>query len=376
MQWKIGGTGFTACNPVPVDYAWPEMTSKLAPPPPIARETMLALITATTEFAAAEPWKIMADCDVVGLTDPKTGEIRLAQVLGNGGEVFGAVFYRRASGVRWILNALNTPGDCINLDAMEGMDALKVELVPKRDMLKGDLELLKAVNFKPSGQGQGWPQFQSAIPGWMPWFVDQTEAEQLLANLPRLTAFHELFRQHPNLFDDRLPGEIPFLPSPLPNRPLVLADLDWRPLVAAPESGESFKASEQQLSQLRSLEPVPTSSFEYGCRILPGKSVLENGRPCYSRIGLLVEHRRGIMLGFELSLSTVPLSESVGLGLVNALVKNGFLPGKILIDDKRLEPILKPLCDNLKVKLTFSKKLGALAEANAALNNFAGGGAG
>ena len=318
----------------------------------------------------------MADSDVVGLTDPGTGEIRLGQVLGNGGEVFGAVFYRRASGIRWILNALNTPGDCINLDAMEGMDALKVELVPKRHLLKGDLELLKTVNFKPSGKGGVWPQFQSSIPGRMPWFVDQTEAEQLLADLPRLAAFHELFRQQPNLFDERLPGEIPFLPNPMPTRPLVVADLDWRPLVAAPESNEPFKATEPQLSQLRSLEPVPTSSFEYGCRILPGSSVLENGRPCYSRIGLLVEHRRGIVLGFELSLSTVPLSESVGLGLVNALVKNGFLPGKILIDDERLEPILKPLCDSLKVKLTFSKKLEALAEANASLNNFAGVGPG
>jgi len=351
------------------------MTSKLAPPPPIARETVLALIAATTGFAAAEPWKIMADCDVVGLTDPKTGEIRLAQVLGNGGEVFGAVFYRRASGIRWIINALSTPGNGLNLDAMEGMDALKVELVLKRHMLKGDLELLKAVHFKLPGRGRGWPQFQSSLPGWMPWFVDQTEAEQLLADLPRLTAFHELFRQHPSLFDEYLPGEIPFLPNPLPNRPLVVADLDWRPLVAAPVSDASFKATEQQLSQLRSLEPAPSSSFEYGCRILPGRSVLENGRPCYTRLGLLVEHRRGIMLGFELSLSTVPLSESVGLGLVNALVKNGFLPGKILIDDKRLAPILKPLCDSLKVELTFSKKLGALAEANAALNNFAGVGA-
>ena len=83
---------------------------------------MLALLAATTEFAAAIPWELMADCDLVGLTDLKTGETRLAAVLGNGGEVFGAVFYRRPAGLHWILNALDSLETCMDLDVMEGMD--------------------------------------------------------------------------------------------------------------------------------------------------------------------------------------------------------------------------------------------------------------
>ena len=350
------------------------MTSKLAPPPAIARDTLVALIAATQEFAAARPWEIMADCDVVGLTDSVTGGIRLALVLGNGGEVFGAAFYRRATGIRWLLNALHSSEDCLSLESVEGIDAIKVELVPKYQMLKGDLELLKTVNFKPSGQGRGWPQFQSSKPGWVPWFVDQAEAEQLLSDIPRLTKFHALFRQHPNLFSEHLRGEIPFLPSPMPARPLVMEDLDWRPVVVASEPVEPFKFTEQQLTSLKSLQHVPTSSFEFGCSVMPGSSVLEQGRPCYTRISLLVEHRRGIMLYFELSLSTMPFSECVGLGLVNTLVKNGFLPGKILIDDQRLEPILKPLCLSAGIKLTLSKELAALAQAKAGLESFMGAG--
>jgi len=346
------------------------MTSKPAPPPAIARDTLVALIAATTEFAAAKPWEIMADCDVVGLTDSVTGGIRLALVLGNGGEVFGAAFYRRTTGIRWLLNALHSSEDCLSLEAVEGIDAIKVELMTKRELLKGDLELLKTVNFKPSGQGRVWPQFQSSIPGFMPWFVDQAEAKQLLADIPRLTKFHALFCQHPNLFEEHLPGEIPFLPCPMPARPLVVTDIDWRPVVVTPESFEPFAFTGQQLAKLKSLEPVPTSSFEFGFSVMPGSSVLEHGRPCYSRISLLVEHRRGIVLGFELSLSTVPLSQTLGLGLVNTLVKNGFLPGKILINDKRLEPILKPLCSSAGIKLTLSKELAALAEAMAGLESF------
>ena len=345
------------------------MNAKLAPPPQITRETMLALLTATTEFAAVKPWEVMADCDLVGLIDPVTGETRLTSVLGNGGEVFGAVFYRRASGLRWILDALDSPEECMSLEVMEGMDCLKVELIPKRYMLREDLALLKALNFKPTGKGQAWPQFQSTTPGWMPWFIDQAESEQLLADIPRLTKFHALFRDHPKLFEDHLPGEIPFLPHPTPDRPLVLEDLVWRPYLSIPEPYEPFRATEQRLAQLRSLERVPTSSYEYGCKILSASSVLENGRPCYSRLSLLVEHRRGFVLGFELSLGPLPLSESAGQGLVNVLVKNGFLPGKILIDDSRLEPILQPLCDALKIKLLLACDLDALAEAMNSLNS-------
>ena len=330
---------------------------------------MKALLAATTEFAAAMPWEFMTDCDLVGLTDLKTEEIRLAAVLGNGGEVFGAVFYRRPAGLHWILNTLDSLETCTDLDVMEGMDCLKVELVPKRLLLKEDLAVLKTLNFKPAGKGQGWPQFQSTVPGWMPWFIDQTEAEQLLADLPRLTKFHELFRRNPDLYKNHLDGEIPMLPNPMPDRPLVEADLEWRSFQSIPTPYEPFRASDQQLAQLRSLKREPKASYEYGCNIMAG-SILENGRPCFGRVSLLVEHQSGFVLGYELGLGTIPLSESAGQGLVSTLVKNGILPGKLLINDLRLEPMLQPFCDVLQIKLLLAYDLDFLTEATDSLANF------
>ena len=330
---------------------------------------MLALLAATTEFAAAKPWELMADCDLVGLTDPKTEETRLATVLGNGGEVFGAVIYRRATGLHWILNTLDSLKSCTDMEVMEGMDCLKVEMVSKRELVKVELDLLNQLNFKPSGKGLVWPQFQSTAPGWMPWHIDQTEAEQLLADLPRLTKFHDLFRRHPELYKNHMDGKIPMLPNPMPDRPLVEADIEWRSFLSLPTPHQPFRASAQQLTQLRSLERVPKASCEYGCKIMPG-AVVENGRPCFGRVSLLVEHQRGLVLGYELSLATAPLPESVGLGLVNTLVKNGFLPGKLLIDDLRLEPILQPFCAGLQIKLLLAYDLGFLTEAMDSLGNF------
>jgi hypothetical protein len=284
---------------------------------------MRALVAATADFAAVKPWEYICDCDVVGLIDPVAKETRIGCVLGNAGEVFGAVFYRRAAGLRWILKMLESPADVLNGEALEGMDALKVEFVPKHEISKADMAALRAVDFKASGKGSAWPQFQSAEPGWLPWFINQKEAEQMLADLPRLTLFSKLMRENPALFADRTPHDIPFLPDPMPSGPLRVEDLNWRPLVAQSESCVSFQASSEQLAQLQTQPRAPKTTYEYDCSIAHGGAILQNGRPCFSRISLLVEQRRGIVLGFELSLGTETLTESTGRGLVKTLLKNG-----------------------------------------------------
>jgi hypothetical protein len=331
---------------------------------------MRALVAAAADFAAVKPWEYMCDCDVVGLMDPVANETRIGCVLGNAGEVFGAVFYRRASGLRWIMKMLDSPADTLNGDAVEGLDALKVEFVPKREISKADLAVLNALNFRPSGKGCVWPQFQSAEPGWLPWFVNQKEAEQMLVDLPRLTLFSKLVREHLGLFADRTLNEVPFLPDPMPGGPLRVEDLNWRPLIAPPESCVSFQANSGQLAQLGALPRVPKSAYEYDCSIAHGGAVLQNGRPCYSRISLLVEHRRGILLGFELGLGIEPLTESTGRGLLKLLLKNGFLPQRILIPGLRLQPVLEQFCNALQIELKPSERLPSLEEAMASLDQF------
>jgi hypothetical protein len=331
---------------------------------------MLALLAATTEFAALKPWQDMADSDVVGLTDPVTGETRLGCILGNAGEVFGAAIYRGETGVRWLVNVLNGEADCLHLDDAASMDALKIELLPKREMRKEDLSRLKSLDFKPKGKGLVWPQFQSVQPGWLPWFIDQTETEQLVADVPRLSSFATLFRQHPDLFDDHLPGEFPFLPHPIPSRPLELNDLNWRPIIPKPEVFEPFKATDEQLSQLRALKHEAGAAYEYGSRVVSGSTVLEQGRRSYSRISLLVEQQRGLVLGFDMALASKPFGEAAGSGVVKAILAGGLLPGTLWIDDNRLEPILGQFCKLLNIKLRLSEELERLAEAEASLEDF------
>jgi hypothetical protein len=284
-------------------------------------------------------------------------------VLGNAGEVFAAVIYRRA-GVRWILAMFGDSPDPEDLNHIDGMDCVKVEFVPKRELAKEDLAVLKAAAFKPLGKGPVWPQFQSSEPGWHPWHINQTEADQLLADLPRLTAFCRLFEQHPDLFDGRAPTEIPFLPATLPDRPLTPKDLDWRPLLPPPLTGlEPFQPSGEQLEQLRALKREPGLACEFDCTLMPGGSFIENGRTCFGRFSLLVEKQHGLVIGMDVASGALTPGEAAGRTLVKALLMGKSLPGKIFIGGSRLQPVLQPLCDELQIQLWPVSSLPALEEA-------------
>ncbi len=336
---------------------------KLAPPPPVAPETWRALLDATANFAALKPWEHIFDSDVVGLIDPITAETRIGSVLGNAGEVFAAVFYRRA-GVRWILQMLQDTPDLGDFNNVDSMDTLKIEFVPKHELWKEDLAMLRAADFKPQGKGHVWPQFRSMEGGWHPWHINQAEAEQLLADLPRLTAFCKLFEKNPDLFDDRAPTEIPFLPSPLPERPLGPDDLDWRPLLPPPATGlDPFEPSAADVEKLSALKREPGGEFEFDSSPLPGGSFIENGRPCFGRFSLLVESKIGIILGAEFQSAALTPGEAAGRGLVKALQMGGRLPGTILIGGTRLQPVLQPICDALQIRLMPVSSLPALDEA-------------
>lgn len=323
---------------------------KLAPPPVVAPETWRALTEAAAEFTAMAPWRFAYDSDVVGLIDPSTGETRIASVLGNAGEVFAAVFYRREAGLRWILRMIADDPEGEGLDPLEGMDCLKVEFVPKEEMWEEDMAVLNAADFKPVGRGFVWPQFRSCESGRHPWFVDQREAEQLLADLPRLAAFCKVLEAHPDEFEDRGATEIPFLPVELPDRPLTLDDIEWRDLEPPTDLGvDTFTASPADLKPLAALPRSRGATMEFDAAILPGGSFIEDGRPSYGRYMLLADGGTGAVVGMEVVSATLPVGEALIAGLVKSLTMAKALPDRIVLRTTRFLPTIEPFCSALNI---------------------------
>jgi hypothetical protein len=346
------------------------MSPKMMPVPQVAVETMAELLGVAMEFADREPWLDMYDNQIVGLiANAATGEIRLASVLGNNEEVFAASIYRGPMGIRWLLDLLLAE-TVLEFDAVEGLDALKFEMVTKPELVKEDRAWLKAQKFKAMGNGVVWPQFRSLQPGFMPWFINQTEAEQLLTDLWRLNSFHELLIKNPDLYDGRAPNDIPFLPHPFPERPLKLEDLDWRRILPPTVEESSFQASREVLDRLSALPRLTSGDFDYGCAVLPGCEFVENGRTCFGRMGLLIEHRGGLALGSQLTSAAIPFSQSAGESLIQMLLKHGSLPSRLLVSSKKLEAAVRPLCDALRLQLEFRPELLPLAEATNSLISY------
>jgi hypothetical protein len=335
-------------------------TPKISPPS-VTPETWRALLNAADSFAKNKPWERLCDTDIVGLIDPITGETRIGTVLGNAREVFAAIFYRRPPGLRWILQITDEAFDPANVNFVEGMDVLKVEFVPRRELTREDRAVLKAADYRSAGKGRFLPQFRSAEPGWHPWYIDQKEARQILGDLTRLTAFCTLFTEHPKNFHDRASNDIPFLPVNLPDRPLNLTDLDWRPLLPPPaEPSSPFKPVAEELAQLMALPQNGQATFEFDCSILPGASFLEQGRPCFGRISLLAETQRGLVLGIDLQSGALPRDQAAGISLVKSLLSAGHRPRELHIYPSPLRELLQPLCSTLGIHLLTRPALPAL----------------
>ena len=183
-----------------------------------------------------------------------------------------------------------------------------------------------------------------------------------------MSAFFRLFEQEPTLFDQHEPTEIPFLPAVLPDRPLTSADLDWRPLLPLPVEGfEPFQATEDQLEPLRKLARPPGLVCEYDCVLVPNGAILEQGRPCFGRYGMLVECGQGMILGLDVQPGGIAPGQAAGRALVKALLTARMLPEELRIGGWRLQPALQPLCDALGIRLLPRPSLPVLDEALEAL---------
>jgi hypothetical protein len=276
--------------------------------------------------------------------------------------------------MRWILSMLDDQPDPEDLNTVEGMDCLKVEFVPKRELTREDLNLLKTAGFKPAGKGCVWPQFRASEPGWHPWYINQTEAEQLVADVPRLTAFCKMYEQCPDLYDGRTPTEIPFVPAVLPDRPLAPSDLDWRPFLPPPPPDlQAYQPAVVELEKLRVLKRAIEMTCEFDLTMFPGSSFYENDRPCFGRCSLLVETQNGLILGTALQSGALSVGEAVGRGFIETLLMAGTVPVEIVIGGSRFQPVLQPLCDALQIRLRPASTLPFLEQAVASLGQFMSG---
>ncbi len=330
---------------------------------PIDRATWTELFNAASQLAALEPWRFATEGDVFGLTDLGTGEVRLGHILGDAEMVFAAVVYRKG-GVRWLLSTLDDKAVFSPEGALEAMDCVKLEWVLKRELEKEDLAAVAASGVKIQARGPNWPQFRSSRPGWHPWHLNAGEARQMVSDLRQLTAMLRVFKARPDFFDGRALAEVPFLRAGVSDREPGPDDLEWRSIVPPPEEpSRPVKVAESDLARLRALKRIPDLCLDFDARLMPTASFIQDGRPCFGRVGLAVETEEGMAVGVEVQGGDKPVGEAAVSCLIAILLKIKVLPACLNVGTARFKTVLQPLCSELGISLGFAEEMPFLEEA-------------
>src|SRR5664280_359505 len=126
----------------------------------------------------------------------------------------------------------------------------------------------------------------------MPWYLTQAEAELLLADLRKITAFARLMSQHRNLYE--IQGrKFPFLKNPGFTGDLRPEDLDWQELVLAPQSlPPPIPLSDPERKEYADLPQDHDLCIELDCLHSPA-AVFEAPCPYFPWLSLAVDSHSG-----------------------------------------------------------------------------------
>jgi len=339
-------------------------------PPPVKPETWQALMQATTEFCAMQPWRHMWDCDMLGIEDESTGNVRLACVLGRNRECFGLVIYRGVEGVRNVLQMAANEPDIRGLDPMFMQDCARFYLNSSTEIDPGDRAHLKTYGFRPHARkGQLYPSFRAHSPGYYPWHFTQAEAETFLADMRRVMAFAPLLKAQPSLSDHRPPGTYAFFPrGPWePGRVLKAEDLRWLPVkvppTPSPEPGAVSPLLAKRLSDLVHDKKAVWETDAFFSEF----TISDRDRPYFGKLAIVTDAPTGMVMGFALKGCDETIWETGMEAMVEAMQKAGKRPGTVLCSNPYFLETLKEVAEVCGFKLKLTPELPGLEEARYAL---------
>ncbi|MFZ3252849.1 MAG: hypothetical protein WA133_01020, partial [Syntrophales bacterium] len=164
-------------------------------------ETMKRLYAAAESFRTLAPWAWMDDGQIFGVKNPETGVIDYCCVLGGLGEVFALVVYEGPEGLQGYLRMVSGEFAEDGPAAIEYQRALMASFEDRRELAPEDLTVIRSLNLKFRGKN-AWPMFRHYLPGYLPWFVTDAQAQVLATCLEQALDVLPRFQENPDLLPD------------------------------------------------------------------------------------------------------------------------------------------------------------------------------
>jgi len=317
-------------------------------------------------FKEVAPWEWLTESHVCGVRNPETGEIGYDSVMGLRGEYFALAVYLGSEGLAGFVQMQNHPK--ADPTILLEIPQLQASFGERQELRKEDLAIIKSLGLKFRGHDD-WPLFRSYVPGYLPWLLSPEEARFLTMCLEQGLEVALRVRQNPHLLDPLRQGLYLIRTPEKEGTALVWKD-QWEKPAPPPPKTIQIKLDQKLLNAVARLPRQPMT-VQASLSAMPG-GIFEKGdpRPYFGYMLMVVEAQSGFILGTEI-LAPKPSLEAVWTQtpeeFLKVLPRLGQLPTEVAVNQERLRMLLEPVTTALGIKLTLTRSLPALNQAQKAM---------
>ncbi len=321
------------------------------PYPAASDEIMAPLFEIADNYDLAAPWTTLSNSQPFCVCAKPGAEPVPCVAMGAGGDVFGIAIYPDEDGRR-TFEWMRTGDVGLVHEERHRIRTASLTFSDRKELSPDALKQIKRLGRTYRGAG-AWPDFQSYIPGYLPWLLTEDDAYHL--GLAMRAAVHLALagvrgKPVPEDDDERVPHVTfggkggmkvdvrPLAPHPPP-----------RPLPMLP-------ADEALVARLRKDCRKASSIWEMGA-FASEMVVAERGqRPYMTTIALLVDAEQHLILHNQL-LKPTELPDGILHTLTQAIDYNGSIPAEVRIADDTVAAIAGQTLKALGIRLRRAKCL-------------------
>ena len=313
------------------------------------------LYDAAMDFKEARPWKWLYGADLIGVENPKDGEIGYCSVMGRSGVHFALGVFLGTPGLA-SFNLLMSDAEMMpDYEAMRLQDAIMCSFEDREQLSAEDRQEIRELGLRFRG-GNAWPQFRRFEPGFYPWYVNQEECVFLTHALRQTLFVASQYRQRElDLAIDE--GKIPLRYSETRDGQLVWQSRGFLLSIPVLEYEPVEFSNDLLVRQLRATKGKSNSIFEAEVCYLPARIQEKKGeRPYFSRAFILADRKSGRIVDHSIYQGREDDAQEVLDGMSRLFLSQG-IPRKIRVRSERMVAILEDFCQKTGVKLRVVPRL-------------------
>jgi hypothetical protein len=342
------------------------------PAPSVSTAAWRRLYDAALRFRDLTPWHVLNEAEIFGVRDPSSNEIGYCSVLGEAEQVYALCVYRGSRGLELLESMLRREMDPEDTALADNLDCLMVDFVEASLLHKEDRNVIKSLNIKFRPRGLR-PQFRSYLPGSVPWFLTEEEAGLLVPALEAGSHIASAVAQDNPLPRGARAGKYPVYVAEGDETPRVSWSISWvRPEPVPPPAVPIPALQGDAIADLLGNKAVESvSAWEADSFIVPHCAVHDRPRPYRARFLIVAHHESMIILDSRaIPGDSAPQPELHNL-LLSTMRKFRCIPVEVMVRDRLLLEVLKPLSSKLGFQVKVRKELPAITRARSSLSDMA-----